>query len=105
MVCPSPFCIDGQLICGSAGFDWHALPRGSVVVDVGGGIGSTSMFLAHAFSNPTDEDSIGLKFIIQDRPIVVEMGERQWRSKCPELLDPDIAQFQGTVRIRFASMR
>ncbi|PBK83977.1 hypothetical protein ARMGADRAFT_1018876 [Armillaria gallica] len=76
------------------GFDWHALPRGSVVVDVGGGIGSTSMFLAHAFSNPTDEDSIGLKFIIQDRPIVVEMGERQWRSKCPELLDPDIAQFQ-----------
>ncbi|KAK0495460.1 ich1-like protein [Armillaria luteobubalina] len=76
------------------GFDWHALPRGSVVVDVGGGIGSTSMFLAHAFSNPTDEDSIGLKFIIQDRPIVVDMGERQWRSKCPELLDPDIAQFQ-----------
>ncbi|KAK0450283.1 uncharacterized protein EV420DRAFT_1338011 [Desarmillaria tabescens] len=76
------------------GFDWHALPRGSIVVDVGGGIGSTSMFLAHAFSNPADEDSIGLKFIIQDRPIVVEMGERQWRSKCPELLDPDIAQFQ-----------
>ncbi|KAK0235425.1 S-adenosyl-L-methionine-dependent methyltransferase, partial [Armillaria nabsnona] len=76
------------------GFDWHALPRGSIVVDVGGGIGSTSMFLAHAFSNPTDEDSIGLKFIIQDRPIVVEMEEWQWRSKCPELLDPDIAQFQ-----------
>ncbi|KAK0186718.1 hypothetical protein F5146DRAFT_1143101 [Armillaria mellea] len=81
------------------GFDWHALPRGSVVVDVGGGIGSTSMFLAHAFSNPTDEDRIGLKFIIQDRPIVVEMGERQWRTKCPELLDPDIAQFQGTFTI------
>ncbi|KAK0200006.1 hypothetical protein DFS33DRAFT_1388306 [Desarmillaria ectypa] len=76
------------------GFDWHALPRGSVVVDVGGGIGSTSMFLAHAFSHPIDEDNIGLKFIIQDRPVVVEMGEQQWRSKCPELLDPDIAQFQ-----------
>lgn len=76
------------------GFDWHALPRGSVVVDVGGGIGSTSMFLAHTFSNPSDEDSIGLKFIIQDRPVVVEMGERQWRNKCPQLLDPDIAQFQ-----------
>lgn len=31
------------------GFDWHSLPRGSVVVDVGGGIGSTSMLLANAF--------------------------------------------------------
>jgi len=57
------------------GFDWHALPRGSLVVDVGGGIGSTSMLLASAFSSH-GEDSPSLRFIIQDRPIVVEMGEK-----------------------------
>lgn len=44
-----------------------------MVVDVGGGIGSTSMLLASAFSS-TDEGGLGLKFIIQDRPVVVEMG-------------------------------
>ena len=47
-------------------FPWHDLPDGSLVVDVGGGIGSTSMLLAHAFQH--------LKFVIQDRPQVVEQG-------------------------------
>ncbi|KAF9043854.1 S-adenosyl-L-methionine-dependent methyltransferase, partial [Hymenopellis radicata] len=76
------------------GFDWQLLPRGSIVVDVGGGIGSTSMFLAHAFSNPSDEDALGLRFIIQDRKVVVEMGEKGWREKCPELLESGVAEFQ-----------
>jgi hypothetical protein len=69
------------------GFDWHALPRGSVIVDVGGGIGSTTMLLANAFSrdgapNPPspggDEDGLdlGIAFVIQDRQVVVEMGEK-----------------------------
>ncbi|KAG1864444.1 hypothetical protein C8R48DRAFT_634050 [Suillus tomentosus] len=30
-------------------FDWLSLPRGSTIVDVGGGIGSTTMILARAF--------------------------------------------------------
>ncbi|KAG5734155.1 Sterigmatocystin 8-O-methyltransferase [Termitomyces sp. T112] len=95
------------------GFDWHNLPRGSIIVDVGGGIGSTSMLLANAFcrsggrgkSSPVSpsfsgspgrkrEEDLGFKFIIQDRPVVVEMGEKAWRAKCPELLDSGIAQFQ-----------
>ena len=54
------------------GFDWHSLPKSSIVVDVGGGIGSTSMLLASAFS----EGNLGLKFIVQDRPVVVNMGEK-----------------------------
>ncbi len=82
----------------STGFDWQLLPRGSIVVDVGGGIGSTSMFLAHAFSNPSDEDTLGLRFIIQDRKVVVEMGEKGWKEKCPELLDSGVAEFQGKAR-------
>ncbi|KAF8811230.1 hypothetical protein BYT27DRAFT_7252947 [Phlegmacium glaucopus] len=57
------------------GFDWNSLPQGGIVVDVGGGIGSTSRLLASAFSS-TDEGGLGLKFIIQDRPVVVEMGDK-----------------------------
>jgi hypothetical protein len=78
-------------------------------VDVGGGIGSTSMLLANAFSRRNGspprsplsclgngEDTIGstdlgLKFIIQDREIVVEMGEKvpSFSSLCsPRVLNP-----------------
>jgi len=48
------------------GFDWAGLREGSLVVDVGGGIGSTSMTLARAFPH--------LRFCIQDRPKTVELG-------------------------------
>ncbi|KAJ7910449.1 O-methyltransferase-domain-containing protein [Mycena leptocephala] len=76
------------------GFDWAALPRGSVVVDVGGGIGSTSMLLASAYAEVDADGSGGLRFVIQDRPVVVEMGEKAWRAKCPELLDSGAVRFQ-----------
>ncbi|KAL0577536.1 hypothetical protein V5O48_004434 [Marasmius crinis-equi] len=76
------------------GFEWRSLPKGSLIVDVGGGIGSTMMLLAHAFSRPGVEDAMGFKYIIQDRQVVVDMGEKAWRSKCPEYLDLDIAEFQ-----------
>ncbi|KAF7377920.1 O-methyltransferase [Mycena sanguinolenta] len=76
------------------GFDWASLPRGSVVVDVGGGIGSTSMLLASAYADVDAEGGGGLRFVIQDRPVVVEMGEKAWRAKCPELLDTGIVRFQ-----------
>ena len=49
------------------GFDWAGLEEGSLVVDVGGGIGSTSMTLAKAFPH--------LRFCIQDRPRTVELGK------------------------------
>ncbi|KAI1792209.1 S-adenosyl-L-methionine-dependent methyltransferase, partial [Ganoderma leucocontextum] len=68
-------------------FPWHDLPDGSLVVDVGGGIGSTSMLLAHAFKH--------LKFVIQDRPQVVEQGFAAWRERCPEMLDSGRATFLG----------
>ncbi|KAJ7449160.1 O-methyltransferase, partial [Mycena latifolia] len=79
------------------GFDWGALPRGSIVVDVGGGIGSTSMLLASAYADETEGGGGaggGLRFVIQDRPVVVEMGEKAWRAKCPELLDSGAVRFQ-----------
>ncbi|KAF9531423.1 hypothetical protein CPB83DRAFT_809100 [Crepidotus variabilis] len=75
-------------------FDWYSLPKGSIVVDVGGGIGSTSMLLASAFSSSSplmqsdhgEDESLGLNFVIQDRPFVCEMGEKAWKAQCPELL-------------------
>ncbi|KAJ7689893.1 hypothetical protein B0H14DRAFT_3175933 [Mycena olivaceomarginata] len=76
------------------GFDWASLPRGSVVVDVGGGIGSTSMLLASAYAEVDVDGSGGLRFAIQDRPVVVEMGEQAWRAQCPELLDSGAVRFQ-----------
>jgi hypothetical protein len=42
------------------GFDWNKLERGSIVVDVGGGIGTQSMVLAQNFEH--------LDFIVQDQP-------------------------------------
>lgn len=46
-----------------SGFDWKSLPANSVIVDVGGGIGSKMLPLAKNFDH--------LKFIVQDRADVV----------------------------------
>jgi protein-L-isoaspartate O-methyltransferase len=46
------------------GFDWNGLPRDSVVVDVGGGVGSQTAVLAKAFDH--------INFVVQDRPTVIE---------------------------------
>ncbi|KAF8509859.1 O-methyltransferase-domain-containing protein [Hysterangium stoloniferum] len=45
-------------------FDWGSLTPGSIVVDVGGGIGVSCLVLARAFPH--------LKFVIQDRAPVLE---------------------------------
>ena len=57
-------------------------------MDVGGGIGSTAMFLGARCEN--------LRFVIQDREIVVAMGERAWRARSLDMLDSGRARFQGT---------
>ncbi|KAI0666395.1 S-adenosyl-L-methionine-dependent methyltransferase [Trametes maxima] len=68
-------------------FPWQDLHEGALVVDVGGGIGSTSMLLAHTFPH--------LRFIIQDRPQVADHGVTAWRERCPEMLDSGRAMFMG----------
>ena len=50
----------------SLGPVWKTLMPGDCVVDVGGGIGSTTMFLAKEYSQ--------LKFIVQDRPETIAEG-------------------------------
>lgn len=48
------------------GFDWEALPAGSVIVDVGGGTGRPALLLAQAFP--------GLRILVQDKEPVVREG-------------------------------
>ncbi|KAH0826054.1 hypothetical protein J3R83DRAFT_7341 [Lanmaoa asiatica] len=38
-------------------FDWYCLPKGSTIVDVGGGIGSTTMTLARALNDPRGDSA------------------------------------------------
>lgn len=46
-----------------AGFSWEDLPEGSVLVDVGGGIGATSIIVAEAHPH--------LRVVVEDREQVV----------------------------------
>ena len=48
------------------GFNWSDLRSGSIVVDVGGGLGHTTMKLVQSYP--------GLKHVIQDRPPVIEQA-------------------------------
>jgi len=45
------------------GYGWGELPPGSLVVDVGGGVGTQALTLASHYSN--------LCFIVQDREAVI----------------------------------
>ena len=49
-------------------FDWGSLPAGSVVVDVGGGIGNVTMDLAVRHSH--------LRFVVQDLPAVISQAHQ-----------------------------
>ncbi|KII89666.1 hypothetical protein PLICRDRAFT_108610 [Plicaturopsis crispa FD-325 SS-3] len=69
------------------GFDWQDLPEGSVVVDVGGGIGSQSLAIAKVFPH--------LKIIVEDRPATIADGDKFWRAALPEALDSGRVVFRG----------
>ncbi|KAJ7203253.1 S-adenosyl-L-methionine-dependent methyltransferase [Mycena pura] len=57
------------------GFDWKEYPKGSLVVDVGGGVGSQSMIVAR--KNPQ------LSFVVQDRAPVTKAGLEVWTKEMP----------------------
>jgi len=88
------------------GYDWKSLPANALVVDVGGGVGTATLSLAKEFPH--------LKFVIQDRPAVVDAGVevrlrfqvsqrsptslQVWKKELPGALSSGRVQFQGTYR-------
>ncbi|KLO06094.1 S-adenosyl-L-methionine-dependent methyltransferase [Schizopora paradoxa] len=68
------------------GFDWEGLKKDSLVVDVGGGIGSFSLALAKEHPH--------LKFVVQDRGPVVEDGLERLKVLHPEELNSGRISFQ-----------
>ncbi|KAI0049517.1 S-adenosyl-L-methionine-dependent methyltransferase, partial [Auriscalpium vulgare] len=68
------------------GFDWEGLKQGSVVVDVGGGVGSQSLTLAKKHKH--------LHYIVQDRAPVVENATKFWDENLPEALQSKLVELQ-----------
>ncbi|KAI0320587.1 O-methyltransferase [Amylostereum chailletii] len=60
------------------GFDWSTLPAGSCIVDVGGGVGSTTLEILHYLPS--------LKAVVQDRPAVIILAKEYWQSHLPHAL-------------------
>lgn len=51
-------------------YNWKALPAGSLVVDVGGGIGSVTYAIAKNYPD--------IHFVVQDLPAVIDEGKKVW---------------------------
>ncbi|KAF8626087.1 hypothetical protein AX15_005085 [Amanita polypyramis BW_CC] len=68
-------------------YDWQSLPDNSLIVDVGGGIGSIPLVLAQSFGK--------LRFIIQDHPKVIEDGLKVWNQEMPEALSTGRVRFEA----------
>ncbi|KAH9167779.1 S-adenosyl-L-methionine-dependent methyltransferase [Lactarius sanguifluus] len=61
------------------GYAWDKLPPGSLVVDVGGGVGSQSLTLARRHPD--------LRFVVQDREAVLGDANEYWKKNMPDALD------------------
>ncbi|KAF7377232.1 S-adenosyl-L-methionine-dependent methyltransferase [Mycena sanguinolenta] len=59
-------------------YDWGSLSTGSLVVDVGGGVGTLSLLLAGKFPQ--------LKFVVQDQEDVIEQAKKVWNEKMPNAI-------------------
>ncbi|KAH9484885.1 4-O-methyltransferase 1 [Psilocybe cubensis] len=69
-------------------YDWESLPKDSVVVDVGGGVGATSMVLAKNIPN--------VKIVVQDQPTVIAEGSTPfWEKEMPDALASGRATLQA----------
>ncbi|KAJ7289387.1 O-methyltransferase [Mycena rebaudengoi] len=69
------------------GFEWNQLPSGSIVVDVGGGIGYSSCKIAQR--NPS------LRIVVQDRAQTVEKSKIYWQETLPSHVKTNMVEFQA----------
>ncbi|KAJ6558826.1 S-adenosyl-L-methionine-dependent methyltransferase [Mycena vulgaris] len=68
-------------------FPWASLPKGAVVVDVGGGIGSAALLLAQKHPH--------LRVIVQDLPEVAANAQKSWEVQFPEVNQSGQVTFEG----------
>ncbi|EJT99249.1 S-adenosyl-L-methionine-dependent methyltransferase [Dacryopinax primogenitus] len=68
-------------------YPWKDLPKGTTVVDIGGGEGGLVMSIAKAHPH--------LQFVDQDRPEVEEAAHRMWKTKVPEIYNEQRVKFQS----------
>ncbi|KAK0458974.1 O-methyltransferase-domain-containing protein [Desarmillaria tabescens] len=73
------------------GFSWGNLPDNSIVVDVGGGIGVSSITLVKAHPH--------IRCIIQDRPPVIAQGKKHCEQVLPHALASGRIQYIGNPLI------
>ncbi|EJC99901.1 S-adenosyl-L-methionine-dependent methyltransferase [Fomitiporia mediterranea MF3/22] len=71
-----------------AGFDWATLPDGSIVVDVGGGLGHVALEIAKVYPR--------LQMVIEDRPLVIEEAKQFWQENLPTHVSNGHVHFIGT---------
>ncbi|KAH9012305.1 S-adenosyl-L-methionine-dependent methyltransferase [Lactarius hengduanensis] len=69
------------------GYAWEKLPPGSLVVDVGGGVGPQSLTLARRHPN--------LRFVVQDREAVLGDANEYWKKNMPDALDSGRVKLLG----------
>ncbi|KAK0186676.1 S-adenosyl-L-methionine-dependent methyltransferase [Armillaria mellea] len=75
------------------GFEWELLPKNSLIVDVGGGVGMATLPVAKAFPD--------LRFVIQDRPKFVEDARKLWKEELPDAVSSGQVTFQDVYLLRW----
>ncbi|EJD00206.1 O-methyltransferase [Fomitiporia mediterranea MF3/22] len=70
------------------GFDWGSLPKGGIVVDVGGGLGQVSLEVSKAHPD--------LRVVLEDRPLIIEQAKQFWQENLPRSVTGCKVQFIGT---------
>ncbi|KAJ3793617.1 S-adenosyl-L-methionine-dependent methyltransferase [Lentinula aff. detonsa] len=67
-------------------YDWSSLEKGALVVDVGGGIGTSTLALYNAFPQ--------FKYIVQDRPPIITQAIEACKKENPKALESGCVKFQ-----------
>lgn len=77
-----------EFVWHAVGFPWEELPVGTVVNDLGGGLGHISMSLHRQYPN--------LSFKLQDLPERVQQAQTEiWPTLCPEAIVEGKVEFKG----------
>ncbi|KAJ7162731.1 O-methyltransferase [Mycena crocata] len=67
------------------GFKWEELPAGSKIVDVGGGLGASSLLIVKKYPQ--------LRVVNQDRGPVIEQSKAHWKEALPSHIDAGLVEF------------